>query len=88
MGIPSNWVQNRNDLVISNFKLGDKKEWSFEVYIEDDGKNFLRQTIKLVFVGFSVELLPITLPLTGNLSIILKKYRWPKDQRKSNLRRI
>ena len=75
MGIPSNWVQNRNDLVISNFKLGDQKEWSFEVYIEDDGKNFLRQTIKLVFVGFSVELLPITLPLTGNLSIIFKKYR-------------
>lgn len=28
-GIPSNWRINKNDLVIYNYTVGDKQEWSF-----------------------------------------------------------
>ena len=46
--IPNNWLTKHNDLVIPDFHMEMREEWSFDLEVVDDNGDYLVQTIKLM----------------------------------------
>lgn len=67
-GIPSDWSNLRNDLVVSNVTQHQVQEWTFDINLTDSFRNNLYQTVKLSLNKYQVMLFPVTLAFTQRLS--------------------
>ena len=61
-GIPTNWDNYKNDLVISNVTQQSVSNWTFDIVVTELQKRRLTQTIKIALYKYQISVYAITLP--------------------------